>query len=562
MRTYPAADLAFARVMARVAAERRRTEAVLTASPRRRRAEIQYSGGAIYYVDGVSGGDGRAGTSPGTAWATVGRVNSQTLRPGDSVLFQGGQTFSGTLLHLVSAGSAAGVITIGSYGAGRATLSNGTNNAVWLDKAGGYAFRNLNFTGISGSTAFAGVNAFASGTGPLPGISFTGCSFTGWQYGLQIGGSAATDGFRGITIDSCDASGNLYGGISIFSQAAFNPAAPVYAHTGLLITNTTANNNTGLATVTTQGTGTGINVSAVRGGTVTGCTAHSNGSANGDTSSGPVGIIVYSSDSVTITGCLSYSNASGTPTVDGDGFDIDTDSTNCIIEYCLAYSNAGAGILLYGGGSDTFWNGNTARFNLCWGNAGVNTSYGDLTLGGNLSGAQVYGNTCVSHDGASTFPSPLLVQAGTFSGCALRNNILYAGGFGNVIFNSSTFTTAQLLLQGNDYWSAHTWTVHWNGTDYATLAAWRTATNQEIRSGPVNTGLSSDSQLAAPTVAPSSATTAANMVAGAAGLIPGAGSPVTQAGLDLAGLFGIAAGGRDFYGNVLAAPLWVGAYSH
>ena len=53
--------------------------------------------GTTYYVS-PSGNDGAAGTSPSTAWKTTNKVNSTTFSAGDSVLFEGGQSFSGGLV--------------------------------------------------------------------------------------------------------------------------------------------------------------------------------------------------------------------------------------------------------------------------------------------------------------------------------------------------------------------------------------------------------------------------------------------------------------------------------
>src|SRR6266487_4526021 len=45
--------------------------------------------GVTYYIS-PAGSDSAAGTSPTTAWRTLGRANSASLRPGDRVLLQGG----------------------------------------------------------------------------------------------------------------------------------------------------------------------------------------------------------------------------------------------------------------------------------------------------------------------------------------------------------------------------------------------------------------------------------------------------------------------------------------
>ncbi len=84
-----------------------------------------------FYV--ASGGrDGNAGTGPRHAWRTVTRVDRAILRPGDTVLFEGGATFTDATLMPGDGVDASGTrrrrIRFGSYGHGVARLTRG----VWL----------------------------------------------------------------------------------------------------------------------------------------------------------------------------------------------------------------------------------------------------------------------------------------------------------------------------------------------------------------------------------------------------------------------------------------------
>src|SRR5205823_6042897 len=96
-------------------------------------------------------------------------------------------------------------------------------------------------------------------------------------------------------------------------------------------------------------------------------------------------------------------------------------------------------------------------------------------------------------------------------------------------------------------------TINWGGTLYATLAAWRTATNQE-KNGATSTGTSVNPQLVS---------------AGGGGIVGDAaqlhlltayellsGSPVINAGIDLT-VLGVSAGSRDYYGDT---PRYNGAF--
>jgi Right handed beta helix region len=84
-----------------------------------------------FYV-APNGRDSYRGTSSARPWRTIGRVNRASLRPGDRVLFEGGATFSDVTLmpgfgYGVS-GTSGHPIVFGSYGTGRARLTQG----VWL----------------------------------------------------------------------------------------------------------------------------------------------------------------------------------------------------------------------------------------------------------------------------------------------------------------------------------------------------------------------------------------------------------------------------------------------
>jgi putative cofactor-binding repeat protein len=125
---------------------------VLTGAPV---AQAQLGAGRTYFVS-PSGSDSAAGTTPLTAWRTVDRVNDATLAPGDTVLFQGGATFSDATLMPDESGSSTRRISFGSYGAGRATLADG----VWM-----YGVSRLAFEGLAVAGATQGISASAGGPG-------------------------------------------------------------------------------------------------------------------------------------------------------------------------------------------------------------------------------------------------------------------------------------------------------------------------------------------------------------------------------------------------------------
>ncbi len=67
-----------------------------------------------YYVAN-GGSDSNNGLSLATAFATIGKVNTLNLQPGDKVLFQCGDTWRGEMLVITRSGTAGSPITFGSY---------------------------------------------------------------------------------------------------------------------------------------------------------------------------------------------------------------------------------------------------------------------------------------------------------------------------------------------------------------------------------------------------------------------------------------------------------------
>jgi hypothetical protein len=70
---------------------------------------------AAYYVDSVGGNDANAGTTAGSAWRTLGKVNGFAFQPGDTILFKRATSWTGSL-HLSRSGTATSPITLGAYG--------------------------------------------------------------------------------------------------------------------------------------------------------------------------------------------------------------------------------------------------------------------------------------------------------------------------------------------------------------------------------------------------------------------------------------------------------------
>lgn len=79
--------------------------------------------GANYYLSS-GGNDGNSGTSPFDAWQTIDQLNSISLLPGDSVLFECGSIFRGEII-IASGGTESAPIYFGKYGSGSLPVISG-----------------------------------------------------------------------------------------------------------------------------------------------------------------------------------------------------------------------------------------------------------------------------------------------------------------------------------------------------------------------------------------------------------------------------------------------------
>lgn len=122
-----------------------------------RNTESDYSAaGTVYYVSN-SGNDDADGRSPETAWATLGKVNSQLpyYQPGDTILFERGGLWRGHIAY-------GGDITFSAYGEGEkpkiyGSLDNGADPdkwALWYEQDGVKIWKYYRLTNDCGNIVF------------------------------------------------------------------------------------------------------------------------------------------------------------------------------------------------------------------------------------------------------------------------------------------------------------------------------------------------------------------------------------------------------------------------
>jgi Right handed beta helix region len=411
---------------------------------------------ATYYVKST-GSDGAAGTSPGTAWKTLTPVNSHTFVPGDTVLFNGGDTFTGGIFVQNVASTSANPVTFGSYGTGKATISSTAGTVgCYIYRMGGVVIQNLNFTGPGVATANKeGVLCYNDAVSTVyPYIRINGCAVTGYTNGIAIGGGAGSSGYSDVRIENCDCYVNVLNGMLIF-------AVNNNTHSNVYIGYCRAYNNPGKAAQSSP-TGSGIQIGEVNGCTVEYCSAYGNGASN-TAAQGPVGIWCYDSTGVTIQFCESYNNTSGGG--DGDGFDIDGGCTNCIIQYCYSHGNKSYGFALFQYAAASTFSGNIIRYCISENDKLAGFALWGADASSKITNSQVYNNTIY----ASLGPA-LDVLNSNLTNITVSNNIFLTTGGQPLIDYAGT--TGLTFTKNNYFNLSGAFAIWWGGTSYSSVVAW------------------------------------------------------------------------------------------
>ena len=494
-----------------------------------------------YYIS-RSGSDANSGTSSTAPWQSLARVNSVRLLPGDRVLLRGGDVFTGGLrFDAGDAGSSTAPAAITSYGTGRATIAADTGAGIYVYDTAGFTISNLALVGSGGGASGIVFYSDLPADAKLSYVRIDAVDVSGFgRDGIEIGAWNNRAGFRDVRITNASAHGNARTGIFVYAQL---PGS----HEQVYVGHSRAYDNPGIATATSN-TGSGIILSGVNGGTIERSVAHGNGrlcTAVG----GPVGIWTYDSNAVVIQHNESYANHTAS-SADGGGFDFDQNVSNSVLQYNYSHDNDGAGYLLAHAPLNDTHRGNVVRYNISQ-NDGRKNSYAGIEVWGRTIDADVYNNTVFISPPPSGSPSAIRVwnrgiPDRRVAGLRIRNNILITSGGLSIIDVSATQASAtELRFEGNNYYaSGSAMRLIWGASVYGTLSAWR-ASGQEMVAG-VASGFSVNPQLNA---AGGGATLdAADRLEMMDAYRLREGSPMIDAGLDLAARFGIAVGTSDFYG--------------
>ncbi|MBO2031278.1 right-handed parallel beta-helix repeat-containing protein [Siccationidurans ginsengisoli] len=456
-------------------------------------------------------------------------MNAVTFQPGDRVLFEGGQTFAGSIT-LKGAGTRAQPLVVSSYGTGPATIASGTSSGFYSYNAAGIELRRLTFVGDGLLTnTGSGVTFYLdSPSTTLSYLRLDSLDVSGYrESGILISSWNGSSGYDDVRITASLVHANGAAGLQSYSQ-------DLAAHHNWYVGNCQAFDNSGRSDAYYNNTGNGIVLGGIDGALIEYCKAYHNGWLNAYVSGGPVGIWGYCCNNLTIQKCEAHHNMTGTAH-DGGGFDLDGGCTNSVLQYNYSHDNQGAGYLLaqyyYAPPMhDIIIRYNVSKDDARRNNQGAIEIWSSGASGG-IQRTDIYNNTVLlSPPDDGSHPMAVYIASCDYTDLTIRNNVFQTTGGLEALH---TICTTNLSLQGNCYWNPSQLTLNWNGTIYGDLATWRTATNQEQLASGRATGLSVDPQLPSPD--PTMALPAT--------------SPLRGAGINLEYEFNINPGPQDFAGN-------------
>ena len=399
-----------------------------------------------YYVD-PAGNDSDNGTSPATAWKSLGKVNGSNFGPGDKILFKRGGVWHGSL-RIDTAGAAGNPVYYGSYGTGAKPTIHGDGNVMApIDIEANY----ITVEGFS-VTNFDGANIFDGAEGNRSGI-FLG---SGAKTNIKVIGNEAyyIEGFsnkpattaggglpRGSTINGniyqTTGIGNVFGlstdNLTIEGNYVHDSTATgmnVHGKTNLLVQSNSIYNVGGDGMVIYDATNPLVQFNSV-------IKANNN---SGNSPRGP-GVIGYHGTSAiglwfySVTGGVAqynYVEATERPIYDGQAFDFDFFARNSVFQYNYSRDNVGGFMLDARAGGEGAARGNIARYNISV-NDGSRQGNGEGFFNGHINN---YNNVFYRTDGKGY----LVTGDGTFT-----NNIFYTtgnttyGGTGRTFTNNAFF---------------------------------------------------------------------------------------------------------------------------
>jgi len=448
----------------------------------------QTPSGRDYYFSPA--GNDQSNGSAETPFQTLAKASSLSLNPGDRLLLQGGQRFTGTiLLNASDAGTPEKPVHIGSYGQGRAIIDAGAGSAISVMNAAGVEIADLVLVGAGAASSRGSGVSFTNTLGSrrkLNHIRVRNVEARGFgKEGIFICGRAAdgtASGFTDVLIEDCILRENLHTGIYVTGkwEAEWMKQPHAFAHGNVRVARCLAANNSGDPNSRGENrSGSGILLDSVDGAVIEYCEATGNGALNRSRHGGPVGIWCTISTNVAIQYCKSHKNRTCAGH-DGGGFCLDGGVCNSVLQYNLSEDNAGSGFGLYEypGAPPAF--GNAIRYNISR-NDGRQNGYAGIHVwddARSLRDAAIHDNQ-VFMSAAPTGQKPprgLWLQSPIRSSSISGNRFVIgsdvrlmdvAGGQMRVVFDKNTYQTP-----------GDTIALEWHGREFTSLREWVKSTGQ------------------------------------------------------------------------------------
>jgi hypothetical protein len=450
-------------------------------------------------------------------------LNKIDLNGGDSILFKGGEIFTGNInLKTSTNGKAESPVVITSYGNANAIIDAGNGTAVTVYQS---TYINIsNFT-CKGSGRKNGNTKHGMLISNCDNINISNIDISGFQKsGLQL--YSCTN----VTANKIYAHHNGAAGIGV--EGDFQNKLSTH---NIYITNCMAENNPGDPTNLDNHSGNGIVAGHCTNLVIDHCIATNNGWDMPRIGNGPVGIWCYEADSVIIQHCISYRNKTSVGGADGGGFDLDGGVTNSIIQYCLSYENQGSGYCMFQYRGASPWHNNVIRFNISENDGLVSDSRAGVYVWNSSKDdkqfydCDFYNNTIYNSRQAAL----------SFSETSQRKNFRF---FNNIFIAKDSLIKGKKsndIFIANDWWSIEN---KFNADGINDFKTWMTRNNIEQLNGKLK-GLN-----IMPPFKNAGNTTVTNVnqlsIFDSYKIVSP--SPVIQSGIDLHALFNINIGDIDF----------------
>lgn len=423
-----------------------------------------------YYVDAVTGSDSNDGKSESSAWKTFANVNSTVFAAGDRILLKKGGVWN-EQLYPKGSGSLEEPITISSYGSGGKPIINGggmAGAAVYLRNSSNWIIQNLEVTNSAaerGTIYREGIMVENANGGTVSNIQIrnnyvhnvsssfrypTGSGAEGGPHafgGISVytGGTTGTDKFDNVLIEGNTVERIGRTGIVVWDQRWNGDGFP---STNVIIRQNYVKqaDSDGILTFGVDGALIEHNV-AEEGGNYSEV-GQFNGSAAIWPTRGKNNIVQFNESFNT-----------NKPEGDGQGFNLDIDSTDSIVQYNYSHGNKGGFMLFVDArltpGVLTGSSNSIVRYNI---------SQNDLThtfnfAGGVTPGTQIYNNTIYIGTGQNTkIIDHEWNEAGDLNApYSFKNNIVYnlgTGGYSlpgvNGVFEHNLFYGNHPLTEPDD----------------------------------------------------------------------------------------------------------------